>query len=217
MVLRSTHLSATGAGGSRAGGCGSWDYSSWVSIPDSQSTLPSEHGAISAAVIVAGISVFPIPDIRIVAIRIVATDLWSAVSVPRGHVGRNGATVCGPGECRPTDERDQCESSDNCLHDISPCLSDDRRRSPARNTSRQLILCSHGRDRLSARIGRAISLHRSHTPRIKGLILWSFRSSPEIALLISCLQSLRQPMRTSPEGTGLDRGPCKCLRWKAPE
>src|SRR6185312_8535246 len=44
---------------------------------------PSEHSdAISAAVVVAGIAVFPIPDIRIVAIRIVATDLWS--SVPRG-------------------------------------------------------------------------------------------------------------------------------------
>ena len=180
---------------------------------------PSEHSdAISAAVVVAGIAVFPIPDIRIVAIRIVATDLWS--SVPRGsrgHVGRNGATVCSPGECRPTDERDKCESSDNGLHDISPCLSDDRRRSPAKNTSRQLVVCSHERNRLSARIGRAISLHRSHTPRIKGLILWSFGPSPEIALLISCLQSPRESMRLNTEETGLDRGPCKCLRWTALE
>src|ERR1700732_3912024 len=99
MVLRSTHLSATGAatGGSRAGGCGSWEYSSRVSTPDSQSTLPSEHGAISAAVIVAGISVFPVPDIRIVAIHAPATRLLPALQ--RGP-GEQGSLLGSVGESR---------------------------------------------------------------------------------------------------------------------
>src|ERR1700745_1802057 len=75
-------------------------------------TLPCEHSEpISAAVVVAGISVFPIPDIRTVAIRI--------------HVGPAGAADRSLGERRPADYREQCESSDNGLHDISPCLSDD--------------------------------------------------------------------------------------------
>src|ERR1700751_2773391 len=41
--------------------------------------------------------------------------------------------------------------------------------------------------------------------------------SPEIALLISCLQSPSESMRLNSEETGLDRGPCKCLRWTALE
>src|SRR5690349_9299413 len=95
-----------------AGGC----FSALATLGRPRGTLSCEHSEpISAAVVVAGISVFPIPDIRTVAIRI--------------HVGPAAAADRSLGARRPADYREQCESSDNGLHDISPCLSDDRRRS----------------------------------------------------------------------------------------
>src|SRR5437016_10794464 len=87
MVLRSAHLIATGAaaGGSRAG------------IRDARSTPPSEHRAVSAAVIVAGISVFPVPDIRIVAIHAPVSRLLPALQ--RGP-GEQGSLLGSVGESR---------------------------------------------------------------------------------------------------------------------
>jgi hypothetical protein len=81
------------------------------------------------------------------------------------ELGLRGSPRGGPSEGRAGNQRDQCESSDKCLHHISPCLGTNRE-------DQRLVLCIPQGDRLSATVGRAISSDLVDEPTIEALIHW---------------------------------------------
>jgi hypothetical protein len=99
------------------------------------------------------------------------------------ELGLRGSPRGGPSEGRAGNQRDQCKSSDKCLHHISPYLWTTVRDFPA--TEKTDALCfvfpkeigsaySQG-NRLGAALGPAISLDLLDKPTIEGLIRWFAR------------------------------------------